>query len=68
MRTGTTLNLLKFPIMNPTPYRMLRRLDRLNTSDTEMSQEEHRRLAQLTKQGYLVGKSVGLDNNPLNTD
>uniref|UniRef100_A0A665U1L4 Nitric oxide associated 1 n=1 Tax=Echeneis naucrates TaxID=173247 RepID=A0A665U1L4_ECHNA len=27
---GTTLNLLKFPIINPTPYRMFKRKERLN--------------------------------------
>ncbi|KAM3613153.1 uncharacterized protein V6R79_021618 [Siganus canaliculatus] len=44
---GTTLNLLKFPIINPTPFRMFRRQQRL--SETPPPPE-------LTPpQGYLVG-------------
>ncbi|XP_040903691.1 nitric oxide-associated protein 1 [Toxotes jaculatrix] len=57
---GTTLNLLKFPIINPTPYRMFRRQERLNESsqqtESELSQDELRRLRQFSRQGYLVGR------------
>ncbi|XP_028816652.1 nitric oxide-associated protein 1 [Denticeps clupeoides] len=55
---GTTLNLLKFPIINPTPYRMLRRMERLKHAEEELSPEELKRIRHLSKQGYLVG-SVG---------
>ncbi|XP_022056753.1 nitric oxide-associated protein 1 [Acanthochromis polyacanthus] len=58
---GTTLNLLKFPIINPTPYRMFRRQRRLQeslqqTEEEELSQDELRRLQRLSKRGYLVGR------------
>ncbi|XP_039976130.1 nitric oxide-associated protein 1 isoform X2 [Xiphias gladius] len=57
---GTTLNLLKFPIINPTPYRMFRRQERLNEAsrqtESELSQDELRRLRQFSRQGYLVGR------------
>ncbi|XP_010750348.2 nitric oxide-associated protein 1 isoform X2 [Larimichthys crocea] len=57
---GTTLNLLKFPIMNPTPYRMFRRRERLNEAETqtesELSQDELRTLTHLSRRGYLVGR------------
>ncbi|KAL0974248.1 hypothetical protein UPYG_G00217690 [Umbra pygmaea] len=57
---GTTLNLLKFPIINPTPYRMFRRAGRLQSisqqTDGDLSPEELRRLEQFSKQGYLVGR------------
>ncbi|KPP74885.1 nitric oxide-associated protein 1-like [Scleropages formosus] len=56
---GTTLNLLKFPIINPTPHRMFRRQERLQSiaSQTEegMSPEELNRIRRNSKQGYLVG-------------
>lgn len=56
---GTTLNLLKFPIINPTPYRVLRRQERLK-EDSEKSEEdlsinEQKQLNILKKQGYLIG-------------
>ncbi|TKS65016.1 Nitric oxide-associated protein 1 [Collichthys lucidus] len=58
---GTTLNLLKFPIMNPTPYRMFRRRERLNEAETqtesELSHDELRTLTHLSRRGYLGGKS-----------
>lgn len=57
---GTTLNLLKFPIINPTPYRLFRRQERLNDSsqqtESELSEEELKRLRQFSQQGYLVGR------------
>ncbi|KAF7664317.1 hypothetical protein LDENG_00179630 [Lucifuga dentata] len=57
---GTTLNLLKFPIINPTPYRMFRRQQRLNEAnrqiEDELSPEELKRLKDFSKQGYLVGR------------
>ncbi|XP_029958085.1 nitric oxide-associated protein 1 [Salarias fasciatus] len=52
---GTTLNLLKFPIINPTPHRMFRRQERLQ-AESEPSQEERRRLKRFSQQGYLVGR------------
>ncbi|XP_038554784.1 nitric oxide-associated protein 1 isoform X4 [Micropterus salmoides] len=57
---GTTLNLLKFPIINPTPYRMFRRQERLNEAarqtESELSQDELKRLKHFSRQGYLVGR------------
>ncbi|XP_074531034.1 nitric oxide-associated protein 1 [Halichoeres trimaculatus] len=57
---GTTLNLLKFPIINPTPYRMFRRQERLRDTsqqtESELTEEELKRLRQFSKQGYLVGR------------
>ncbi|XP_029917229.1 nitric oxide-associated protein 1 [Myripristis murdjan] len=57
---GTTLNLLKFPIINPTPYRMMRRRERLSEAarqaDSELPPAELRRLQQLSRHGYLVGR------------
>ncbi|KAM6981381.1 nitric oxide-associated protein 1 [Aplochiton taeniatus] len=57
---GTTLNLLKFPIINPTPYRMLKRSERLKDSskqtESDLSPQELKRLQQFSKQGYLVGR------------
>lgn len=59
--SGTTLNLLKFPITNPTPYRMFRREERLREAtqqtERELSAEELKRLQRLCKHAYLVGKS-----------
>ncbi|XP_073676470.1 nitric oxide-associated protein 1 [Garra rufa] len=56
---GTTLNLLKFPIINPTPYRMFRRAERLkqasHLTEDDMNPEELKRIIQFSKQGYLVG-------------
>ncbi|XP_030050421.1 nitric oxide-associated protein 1 [Microcaecilia unicolor] len=55
---GTTLNLLKFPIINPTPYRMFRRDKRLKEDEAkfeeDLSEEEKKHLNQLKKQGYLI--------------
>ncbi|KAK9963411.1 hypothetical protein ABG768_006598 [Culter alburnus] len=56
---GTTLNLLKFPIINPTPYRMFRRAERLKQdsllTEDDMNPQELNRIKQFSKQGYLVG-------------
>ncbi|KAM9833714.1 nitric oxide-associated protein 1 [Syngnathus typhle] len=57
---GTTLNLLKFPIINPTPYRMFRRHKRLEEcrrqTEDELSPDEAKRLKDLRRRGYLVGR------------
>lgn len=57
---GTTLNLLKFPIINPTCDRIFRREERLKEEATktedQLSSEEKKYLNQLKKQGYLVGE------------
>lgn len=57
---GTTLNLLKFPIINPTCDRIFRRQERLKEEATktedELSSEEKKYLKHLKKQGYLVGE------------
>ncbi|KAM3866927.1 nitric oxide-associated protein 1-like [Diretmus argenteus] len=57
---GTTLNLLKFPIINPTPYRMSRRLERLKEAsrqtEDQISPDELKRLQHFRKQGYVVGR------------
>ncbi|CAJ1059313.1 nitric oxide-associated protein 1-like isoform X1 [Xyrichtys novacula] len=57
---GTTLNLLKFPIINPTPYRMFKRQERLNEAsqqtESELTEDELKRLKHFSKQGYLVGR------------
>lgn len=57
---GTTLNLLKFPICNPTPYRMFKRQRRLQEDATkaeeDLSEEEQSQLNQLKKHGYIVGR------------
>uniref|UniRef100_A0A1A7W6R6 Nitric oxide associated 1 n=2 Tax=Iconisemion striatum TaxID=60296 RepID=A0A1A7W6R6_9TELE len=56
---GTTLNLLKFPIINPTPYRMFRRQERLKEAKqqekVELPRKEQLRLQTLRRHGYLVG-------------
>ncbi|XP_008492068.2 nitric oxide-associated protein 1 [Calypte anna] len=57
---GTTLDLLKFPIINPTFDRIFRRQERLKEEATktedELSSEEKKYLNRLKKQGYLVGR------------
>ncbi|XP_066497845.1 nitric oxide-associated protein 1 [Hoplias malabaricus] len=57
---GTTLNLLKFPIINPTPYRLSRRLERLRQmsqeTEEDMNPEELKKIKQFSRQGYLVGR------------
>ncbi|XP_036271269.1 nitric oxide-associated protein 1 isoform X3 [Pipistrellus kuhlii] len=57
---GTTLNLLKFPICNPTPYRMFERRKRLKRYATEaeedLSQLEKNQLNRLKKHAYVVGR------------
>ncbi|XP_076842805.1 nitric oxide-associated protein 1 isoform X2 [Brachyhypopomus gauderio] len=55
---GTTLNLLKFPIINPTPHRLFRRAERLRQAVLEQNDlppEELKRIQQFQRQGYLVG-------------
>ncbi|XP_056147295.1 nitric oxide-associated protein 1-like [Lampris incognitus] len=56
---GTTLNLLKFPIINPTPYRLFRRHERLQKTSEQTEDDlpaaEQKRLQLFRKQGYLVG-------------
>ncbi|XP_078717474.1 nitric oxide-associated protein 1 isoform X2 [Lampetra fluviatilis] len=57
---GTTLNLLKFPVINPLPERMFRRLQRLKAdrekSLDDLQEHEQASLEQLKRQGYLVGR------------
>ncbi|XP_017561759.2 nitric oxide-associated protein 1 [Pygocentrus nattereri] len=57
---GTTLNLLKFPIINPTPYRLFRRAERLQQAaqetEEDLNPEELKRIKQFSRQGYLVGR------------
>ncbi|XP_003933641.3 nitric oxide-associated protein 1 [Saimiri boliviensis] len=57
---GTTLNLLKFPICNPTPYRMFKRHQRLKNNSTQaeddLSEQEQNQLNFLKKHGYVVGR------------
>ncbi|XP_058154028.1 nitric oxide-associated protein 1 [Dasypus novemcinctus] len=57
---GTTLNLLKFPICNPTPYRMFERYKRLKKdaakTEEDLSEQEQGQLNHLKKHGYLVGR------------
>ncbi|XP_074886375.1 nitric oxide-associated protein 1 isoform X1 [Buteo buteo] len=57
---GTTLNLLKFPIINPTCDRIFRRQERLREEATktedQLSSEEKKYLNHLKKQGYFVGR------------
>lgn len=57
---GTTLNLLKFPICNPTPYRMFQRQKRLQqdaaAAEEDLSQQEQSQLRLLKKHGYVVGR------------
>ncbi|NXL58788.1 NOA1 protein, partial [Chordeiles acutipennis] len=57
---GTTLNLLKFPIINPTCERIFRRQERLKEeatkTDDQLSSEEKKYLNHLKKQGYFVGE------------
>ncbi|POI27410.1 hypothetical protein CIB84_008841 [Bambusicola thoracicus] len=57
---GTTLNLLKFPIINPTCDRIFRRQERLKEealkTEDQLSSEEKKHLNRLKKQGYLVGR------------
>lgn len=57
---GTTLNLLKFPIINPTPYRLFRRAERLRLAaqqtEDDLDPEELRRIQHFRKQGYLIGE------------
>uniref|UniRef100_A0A8C5H716 Nitric oxide associated 1 n=2 Tax=Gouania willdenowi TaxID=441366 RepID=A0A8C5H716_GOUWI len=52
---GTTLGMLKFPILNPTPYRMSRRQERLQMED-KLSLDEQQQLKRLSRHGYLIGR------------
>ncbi|CAB1337326.1 unnamed protein product, partial [Coregonus sp. 'balchen'] len=55
---GTTLNLLKFPIINPIWYCMFRRSKRLQSAskqtESDLSPQDLKRLEQFSKQGFLV--------------
>ncbi|XP_037385769.1 nitric oxide-associated protein 1 [Talpa occidentalis] len=57
---GTTLNLLKFPICNPTPYRMFQRQKRLKKdaakTEEDLCEQEQNQLNLLKKHGYVVGR------------
>ncbi|XP_004706403.1 nitric oxide-associated protein 1 [Echinops telfairi] len=57
---GTTLNLLKFPICNPTPYRMFKRHKRLKNdariAEEDLPEQEQTELTLLKKHGYVVGR------------
>ncbi|KAJ8382291.1 hypothetical protein SKAU_G00030690 [Synaphobranchus kaupii] len=57
---GTTLNLLKFPIINPTPYRIFKRSERLKSdsaqTEADLTPQELHTLQQLSRRGYLVGR------------
>ncbi|XP_060092918.1 nitric oxide-associated protein 1 [Heteronotia binoei] len=57
---GTTLNLLKFPIINPTPYRIFRREERLTAdaakTEEDLTEDEQNHLKALKKQSYLIGR------------
>ncbi|KAM9143598.1 nitric oxide-associated protein 1 [Pangshura tecta] len=57
---GTTLNLLKFPIINPTSDRLFRRQERLKAdaekTEEQLSVDEQKYLKCLKKQGYLIGR------------
>ncbi|XP_018109432.1 nitric oxide-associated protein 1 isoform X2 [Xenopus laevis] len=57
---GTTLNLLKFPIVNPKPYRMFQRQRRLkedfSKTEDDLSEEEQKLLKTLKKHSYVVGR------------
>ncbi|KAK6298982.1 hypothetical protein J4Q44_G00304920 [Coregonus suidteri] len=61
---GTTLNLLKFPIINPIWYCMFRRSKRLQSAskqtESDLSPQDLKRLEQFSKQGFLVGKKIGV--------
>ncbi|XP_053734681.1 nitric oxide-associated protein 1 [Synchiropus splendidus] len=48
---GTTLNLLRFPIINPTPYRMFRRRERLRSKEELVESEP----SKPSRHGYLSG-------------
>uniref|UniRef100_A0A3B5MIS2 Uncharacterized protein n=1 Tax=Xiphophorus couchianus TaxID=32473 RepID=A0A3B5MIS2_9TELE len=65
----TTLELLKFPITNPTPYRMFRRQNRLKEAlqqtEAELPADELRRLQRLGRHGYLA---VGSHDKPSAND
>ncbi|XP_047441414.1 nitric oxide-associated protein 1-like [Mugil cephalus] len=55
---GTTLNLLRFPIINPTPSRMFKRQERLKeeAEEEELPPDEVKRLKRFSRHGYLVGR------------
>jgi len=50
--TGTTLNLLKFPIVNPKPVRLYQRIERLKKQQSEEKEEEKLRRARLKETGH----------------
>lgn len=51
--------MLKFPIINPTPYRIFRREERLAAdaakTEEDLSADEQNHLKVLKKQSYLIG-------------
>ncbi|KAE8631287.1 hypothetical protein XENTR_v10001141 [Xenopus tropicalis] len=57
---GTTLDLLKFPIVNPKPYRMFQRQKRLkedfSKTEEDLSETELKQLKTLKKHSYVVGR------------
>ncbi|XP_059578195.1 nitric oxide-associated protein 1 [Alligator mississippiensis] len=57
---GTTLNLLKFPLINPTSDRIFRRKERLKAEaekdEEQLSRDEKKTLNYFKKQGYLIGR------------
>eukprot|EP00079_Xenopus_tropicalis_P038204 XP_017951975.1 PREDICTED: nitric oxide-associated protein 1 isoform X4 [Xenopus tropicalis] len=56
----TTLDLLKFPIVNPKPYRMFQRQKRLkedfSKTEEDLSETELKQLKTLKKHSYVVGR------------
>ncbi|XP_001369899.2 nitric oxide-associated protein 1 [Monodelphis domestica] len=69
---GTTLNLLKFPISSPTPYRLFERNRRLQQeatkSEDDLSEQEQKHLKQMKKRGYLVGRVGRTFSTPQNDE
>ncbi|KAE8631293.1 hypothetical protein XENTR_v10001141 [Xenopus tropicalis] len=61
---GTTLDLLKFPIVNPKPYRMFQRQKRLkedfSKTEEDLSETELKQLKTLKKHSYVVVDSVSI--------
>ncbi|XP_019389775.1 PREDICTED: nitric oxide-associated protein 1 [Crocodylus porosus] len=57
---GTTLNLLKFPLINPTSDRIFKRKARLKAEaekdEEQLSSDEKKTLNYFKKQGYLIGR------------
>lgn len=61
---GTTLNLLKFPILNPTPLRLLKRQQRLHQDQSQTESKlspdhdpgQQKTHQDLSRQGYVTGR------------